>query len=182
MQSHLYEFFVHAPTGSQKTPVVPWIKQAKRDLCLCFDCMEEYHTLVENAFESNPNFFSSNKLQMKRVVYESDVNRLESCLGKVLKDVDKGKGSNGPGEEAEDASSLQTQSAVGLKKILECPLVELMMYPRLLLRKNLSKLLVDGFKILQDVDQTLEITEKYPGVYLLLVHPEYEVRFVSLLW
>ena len=184
MQSHLYEFFVHAPTGSQKTPVVPWIKQAKRDLCLCFDCMEEYHTLVENAFESNPDFFNSNKLQMKRVVYESDVSRLESCLAKVLKDVDKGKGSSvaGPGEEAEDASSLQTQSAVSLKKILECPLVELMMYPRLLLRKNLSKLLVDGFKILQDVDQSLEITEKYPGVYLLLVHPEYEVCFVYLLW
>ena len=181
MQSHLYEFFVHAPTGSQKTPVVPWIKQAKRDLCLCFDCMEEYHTLVENAFESNPDFFSSNKLQMKRVVYESDVNRLESCLANVLKDVDKGNVA-GPGEEVEDASSLQTQSAVSLKKILECPLVELMMYPRLLLRKNLSKLLVDGFKILQDVDQSLEITEKYPGVYLLLVHPEYEVCFVYFLW
>ena len=181
MQSHLYEFFVHAPTGSQKTPVVPWIKQAKRDLCLCFDCMEEYHTLVENAFESNPDFFSSTKLQMKRVVYESDVNRLESCLANVLKDVDKGNVA-GPGEEVEDASSLQTQSAVSLKKILECPLVELMMYPRLLLRKNLSKLLVDGFKILQDVDQSLEITEKYPGVYLLLVHPEYEVCFVYFLW
>lgn len=180
MQSHLYEFFVHAQTGSKKTPVVPWLKQAKRDLCLCFDCMEEYHTLVENAFNCNPNFFGNNKLQMKKTVYESDVRRLENYLDKVLEDVEKGKGSTGigAGGEAEDTSFLQTQSAVSLKKVLECPLVELMRYPRLLLRKNLSKLLVDAFKVLQDVDQSLEITEKYPGVYLLLVHPECEVCFL----
>ena len=183
MQSHLYEFFVHAQTGSKKTPIVPWLKQTRRDLCLCFDCMEEYHTLVENAFNCNPNFFGNNKLQMKKVVYESDVRRLENYLDKVLEDVEKGKGNTGigAGGEAEDASFLQTQSAVSLKKVLECPLVELMRYPRLLLRKNLSKLLVDAFKVLQDVDQSLEITEKYPGVYLLLVHPEYEVCFLYLL-
>ena len=142
--------------------------------------MEEYHRLVESAFECDPRFCGSSKLKMKKIVYESDVSRLEDYLDEALEGVGGGGKETGfigaEEEEEEDISSfLQSQSAAELQKCLECPLHELLKYPRLLLKESLSTMLVDVFKALQNVDQFLEVNEKHPGVYLLLVHPEYEV-------
>lgn len=185
MQSHLYEFFEQLGSKSKRRPTLPWLKQAKRDLCICCDCMEEYHRLVESALNHDPKFLESGKLQMKEIVYRSDVSRLEDYLQATLEGVGSvGKESGFIGAEEEDeediSSFLQSQSAAELLSCLECPFRELMKYPRLLLNESLSELLVGVFKALQDADQSLEINERLPGVYLLLVHPDYEVCIYNL--
>lgn len=147
--------------------------------------MEEYHRLVETALNHDPKFLESGKLQMKEIVYWSDVSRLEDYLQATLGGVGSvGKESGFIGAEEEDeediSSFLQSQSAAELLSCLECPFRELMKYPRLLLNESLSELLVGVFKALQDADQSLEINERLPGVYLLLVHPDYEVCIYNL--
>ena len=159
MQSHLCKFI--RPPSRKNRP--PWLKQAEADLCICVDCMEEYHKLVQEAFESDSRF-----LDMKEQVYRSDTSRLEKYMKQVLQE-------HADGFEDDVDSIPMTQKTAQLQASLKAPVREILKYPRLLLSESVSNQFVQVFYALSRVDESLEIEEKFPGMYLLLVFPDYQV-------
>uniref|UniRef100_A0A673L5Q5 Probable helicase senataxin n=1 Tax=Sinocyclocheilus rhinocerous TaxID=307959 RepID=A0A673L5Q5_9TELE len=59
---------------------------------------------------------------------------------------------------------------------LRSPLFEVLKYPYLLCYRDLCDLVVKALCKLQDMKQSLSVFEKYQGIYLLLVHPNEQVR------
>ena len=161
MRSHLYDFI---RPSSRKKDRPPWLKQAETDLCTCVDCMEEYHKLVQEAFESDSKFSD-----MKEQVYRADTNRLERYMKKVLQEHEDDL-------LRDDLDSIpMTQATAQLQGSLKVPVQEMLKYPRLLLSRSVCNQFVEVFNALTTVDESPEIEEKYPGIYLLLVFPDQKV-------
>lgn len=163
MQSKLKVFF------ARKRKHQWWIEQAQQDLCTCFDCVEEYHHIVGEALQTDSQI--SNK---RELIYKADVERLTCYMTQVLTQYsDRSKND----KEEEEDTLREFHSAMEVHQILKCPLQEMLKYPRLLLTLTLSELFVQSLSLLKANDQPLEVNEKYPGVYLLLVHPHDEVLY-----
>ena len=173
VSDHLYDYLqATASRGSGSGHSEQWVSDATQDLCSCSDCVDEYHRAVERAFQDDPRFTN----EFKKLVYTSNVARLEKCLGSVLAKCRQS--SEGlPEEEEEDMMMFwSTQRSTALQREFECPMLEILKYPRLLLNRQVNELFVCALDEMETIHQQLEVHGKYPGVYLLLVHPNQKVK------
>ena len=168
--SELYPFLMSKPSvASIESKRPKWIEQAKHDLSVCIDCMEEYHHAVKDAFANDVRFASEKRLEMMKLVYDANVSRLQSYLFATLNELDDGSLS---GEEDDDLSFASTQRALDMRKKLECSLIEIVQFPRLLLNPAVNDLFTRAIALLGRANQLIEVTAKHPGIYLLVVHPD----------
>uniref|UniRef100_A0A672RWS6 Senataxin n=1 Tax=Sinocyclocheilus grahami TaxID=75366 RepID=A0A672RWS6_SINGR len=127
------------------------------DLGCCLECVVEYH----RARDKVPD--------LHKHLWEMEKARLVHLLGAIL---DKEL-------EEDDIFIIEDDHVEPVSKILPAefhdrlrsPLFEVLKYPYLL-----CDLVVKALCKLQDMKQSLSVFEKYQGIYLLLVHPNEQVR------
>ncbi|XP_059398476.1 probable helicase senataxin [Carassius carassius] len=132
------------------------------DLSCCLECVVEYH----RARDKVPD--------LHKRLWEMEKARLMHLLGTVLdKELEEDDIFIIEDDHEEPVSKI---SPAELHDRLRFPLFEVLKYPYLLCYRDLCDLVVKALCKLQDMKQSLTVFEKYQGTYLLLVHPNKQVR------
>lgn len=167
-QSQLYEFVVQGFKAKQSA-APKWMRQARRDLCVCFDCVEVFHQALNEASSSDEKFKTNST---RKIVYDGNICRIKEQLSTALENYREDL--TQPHSSWFHDDSLSSLPSRDLFISTECSIRELLKYPRLLLCKDLMAVLVEVFCELMQAGEDVGITEKSPGVYLFLVHPVHE--------
>ncbi|XP_044162562.1 probable helicase senataxin [Bufo gargarizans] len=133
---------------------------ANDDLSYCMECVAEYHRVREQA----PH--------LHKALWKMETARITAHLEKSLR------------EEIEDDEVLlveedgekQLFGYAGLESNVRVPLLEILKYPYLLLDRRVCELCVDALCKMETVNNPFQVYEKVPGIYLLLVHPNENIR------
>ncbi|PKK24249.1 senataxin [Columba livia] len=133
------------------------------DLCYCLDCVVEYH----KAREKLPN--------LHEVLWDLETSRLVAHMEKSMQE-----------EAAEDdelfivdengETQLSGYLGPDFENNLRVPLLEILKYPYLLLHEKVSELCVEVLCRMEQSHSSFQVFEKYPGIYLFLVHPNEVIR------
>ncbi|NWR45414.1 SETX helicase, partial [Regulus satrapa] len=131
------------------------------DLCYCLECVVEYH----KAREECP--------RLHEELWHLETSRLVSHMEKSMNE-----------EKGEDELFLVDEhgetplSYVGpnFENNLRVPLLEILKYPYLLLHEKVSELCVEVLCRMELSHDSFQVFEKYPGIYLFLVHPNEVIR------
>ncbi|NXI47433.1 SETX helicase, partial [Galbula dea] len=133
------------------------------DLCYCLECVVEYH----RAREKLP--------KLHEVLWELETSRLVAHMEKSMQEED--------GEDDElfivdenGDTQLSGYVGPGFENNLRVPLLEILKYPYLLLHERVSELCVDVLCRMERSQISFQAFEKYPGIYLFLVHPNEVIR------
>ncbi|NXI71268.1 SETX helicase, partial [Anseranas semipalmata] len=133
------------------------------DLCYCLECVVEYH----KAREKLPS--------LHEVLWELETSRLIAHIEKSMKEE--------AGEDDElfivdENGETQLSGYVGpdFENNLRVPLLEILKYPYLLLHEKVSELCVEALCRMEPSHNSFQVFEKYPGIYLFLVHPNEAIR------
>uniref|UniRef100_A0A8B9PCW7 Senataxin n=1 Tax=Apteryx owenii TaxID=8824 RepID=A0A8B9PCW7_APTOW len=161
------------PSGSDTTELLKnyaskWLSQedlegSSDDLCYCLECVVEYH----RAREKLPS--------LHEVLWELETSRLIAHIEKSMKEE--------VGEDDElfivdENGETQLSGYVGpdFENNLRVPLLEILKYPYLLLHEKVSELCVEVLCRMEQGHNSFQVFEKYPGIYLFLVHPNEVIR------
>ncbi|XP_072208756.1 probable helicase senataxin [Excalfactoria chinensis] len=133
------------------------------DLCYCLECVVEYH----KAREKLPS--------LHQVLLELEASRLIAHIEKSIREE--------AGEDDElfivdENGETQLPVYVGpdFENNLRVPLLEVLKYPYLLLDEKVSELCVEVLCRMEESHTSFQVFEKYPGIYLFLVHPNEVIR------
>ncbi|KAM6400071.1 putative helicase senataxin isoform 2-T2 [Rhynochetos jubatus] len=133
------------------------------DLCYCLECVVEYH----KAREELP--------RLHEVLWELETSRLVAHIEKSMREE--------AGEDDElfvvdENGETQLSGFVGpdFENNLRVPLLEILKYPYLLLHHKVSELCVEVLCRMEQSHSSFQVFEKYPGIYLFLVHPNEVIR------
>ncbi|XP_035748290.1 probable helicase senataxin isoform X2 [Egretta garzetta] len=133
------------------------------DLCYCLECVVEYH----KAREKLP--------KLHKVLWELETSRLVAHIEKSMRE--------DAGEDDElfivdENGETQLSGYVGpdFENNLRVPLLEILKYPYLLLHEKVSELCVEVLCRMEQSHSSFQVFEKYPGIYLFLVHPNEVIR------
>ncbi|KFO94633.1 putative helicase senataxin, partial [Buceros rhinoceros silvestris] len=133
------------------------------DLCYCLECVVEYH----KAREELPG--------LHEVLWELETSRLAAHIETSMQEE--------AGEDDElfvvdENGETQLSGYVGpeFENNLRVPLLEILKYPYLLLQKRVSELCVEVLCRMEQSHRSFQVFEKYPGIYLFLVHPNETIR------
>ncbi|NWX86871.1 SETX helicase, partial [Nothoprocta pentlandii] len=133
------------------------------DLCYCLECVVEYH----RAREKLPG--------LHEVLWELETSRLIARIEKSMKEE--------VGEDDElfivdENGDTQLSGYVGpdFENNLRVPLLEILKYPYLLLHEKVSELCVEVLCRMEQGQNSFQVFEKYPGIYVFLVHPNEVIR------
>ncbi|NWX19676.1 SETX helicase, partial [Aegotheles bennettii] len=133
------------------------------DLCYCLECVVEYH----KAREELP--------RLHEVLWELETSRLvahiEKCIQETAGEDDELIMVNEDGER-----QLSGYTGPDFENNLRVPLLEILKYPYLLLHEKVSELCVEVLCIMERKHNSFQVFEKYPGIYLFLVHPNEVIR------
>ncbi|KAM6192952.1 putative helicase senataxin [Sarcoramphus papa] len=133
------------------------------DLCYCLECVVEYH----KAREKLP--------RLHEVLWELETSRLVAHIEKSM------RGEAGEDDElfiVDENGETQLSGYVGpdFENNLRVPLLEILKYPYLLLHEKVSELCVEVLCRMEQSHNSFQVFEKYPGIYLFLVHPNEVIR------
>ncbi|KAM6117691.1 putative helicase senataxin isoform 2-T2 [Phoenicopterus ruber ruber] len=133
------------------------------DLCYCLECVVEYH----KAREKLP--------KLHEVLWKLETSRLVAHIEKSMQEE--------AGEDDElfivdENGETQLSGYVGpdFENNLRVPLLEILKYPYLLLHEKVSELCVEVLCKMEQSHSSFQVFEKYPGIYLFLVHPNEVIR------
>ncbi|XP_054704506.1 probable helicase senataxin isoform X1 [Grus americana] len=133
------------------------------DLCYCLECVVEYH----KAREKLPS--------LHEVLWELETSRLVAHIEKSMREE--------AGEDDElfivdENGETQLTGYVGpeFENNLRVPLLEILKYPYLLLHERVSELCVEVLCRMEQSHKSFYVFEKYPGIYLFLVHRNEVIR------
>ncbi|NXX57467.1 SETX helicase, partial [Scopus umbretta] len=133
------------------------------DLCYCLECVVEYH----KAREKLP--------RLHEVLWELETSRLVAHIEKSMQEA--------AGEDDElfivdENGEAQLPGYVGsdFENNLRVPLLEILKYPYLLFHEKVSELCVEVLCRMEQTHNSFQVFEKYPGIYLFLVHPNEVIR------
>ncbi|OXB69083.1 hypothetical protein ASZ78_009559 [Callipepla squamata] len=133
------------------------------DLCYCLECVVEYH----KAREKLPS--------LHQILLELETSRLIAHIEKSMREE--------AGEDDElfivdENGETQLPVYVGpdFENNLRVPLLEVLKYPYLLLHEKVSELCVEVLCRMEESHTPFQVFEKYPGIYLFLVHPNEVIR------
>ncbi|XP_041530067.1 probable helicase senataxin isoform X2 [Microtus oregoni] len=136
---------------------------ADEDLCYCLECVAEYH----RARDEVPF--------LHEVLWELETLRLINHFEKSMK------------AEVEEDDELYIVDNNGEEQLFDCsgqdfenklrvPLFEILKYPYLLLHERVNELCVEALCRMEQTNCSFQVFDKYPGIYLFLVHPNEMVR------
>ncbi|XP_068012059.1 probable helicase senataxin isoform X2 [Melanerpes formicivorus] len=133
------------------------------DLCYCLECVVEYH----KARERMP--------RLHQVLWELETSRLIAHIEKSMQEEDEA------GDElylVDENGDTLLSGYVGpdFENNLRVPLLETLKYPYLLLHERVSELCVQALCRMEQSHSSFQVFEKYPGIYLFLVHPNEVIR------
>ncbi|NXL62746.1 SETX helicase, partial [Chordeiles acutipennis] len=133
------------------------------DLCYCLECVVEYH----KAREKLP--------RLHEVLWELETSRLVAHIEKSMQE------EAGEDDElfiVEENGDRQLSGYVGpdFENNLRVPLLEILKYPYLLLHEKVSELCVEVLCRMEQSHSSFQVFEKYPGIYLFLVHSNEVIR------
>ncbi|XP_077163124.1 putative helicase senataxin isoform X2 [Paroedura picta] len=135
---------------------------ANDDLCYCVECVDEYH----KARDKSP------PLQM--VLWQLETTRLINHLEKTMSK--RNESHDLYIVEGGKATPCYDYTSSDLERDLSIPLLEILKYPYLLLNEHLSDLCVEALFEVEKINYSYEVTGKHPGIYLLVVHPNEQIR------
>ncbi|XP_072344698.1 probable helicase senataxin isoform X4 [Scyliorhinus torazame] len=153
--------FLHSYSSEELPPEE--LKAANEDLCYCLECVVDYHQARDELPLAHKNLW---KIESKRLIEHFE---------KALKDEQE------EDDELfliEDEQEIQLPGYTGpdFENNLRVPILEILKYPYLLLHEHLSDLYVEALSKMEQVNFSFQTFEKYPGIYLLLVHPNETIR------
>ncbi|NXS78126.1 SETX helicase, partial [Erpornis zantholeuca] len=133
------------------------------DLCYCLECVVEYH----KAREECP--------RLHKDLWELETSRLVAHMEKSMTE------ETGEDDELfliDEHGETRLSGYVGpnFENNLRVPLLEILKYPYLLLHKKVSELCVEVLCRMELSHDSFQVFEKYPGIYLFLVHPNEVIR------
>ncbi|NWT57906.1 SETX helicase, partial [Erythrocercus mccallii] len=133
------------------------------DLCYCLECVVEYH----KAREECPRLHED--------LWELETSRLVAHMEKSMNE------ETGEDDElflVDEHGETRLSGYVGpnFENNLRVPLLEILKYPYLLLHKKVSELCVEVLCKMELSHDSFQVFEKYPGIYLFLVHPNEVIR------
>ncbi|XP_075573052.1 putative helicase senataxin isoform X2 [Pelecanus crispus] len=133
------------------------------DLCYCLECVVEYH----KAREKLP--------KLHEILWELETSRL---VAHVEKSVQEDAVEDDELFIVDENGETQLSGYVGLdfENNLRVPLLEVLKYPYLLLHEKVSELCVEVLCRMEQSHNSFQVFEKYPGIYLFLVHPNEVIR------
>ncbi|NXW57350.1 SETX helicase, partial [Eurystomus gularis] len=133
------------------------------DLCYCLECVVEYH----KAREKLP--------RLHEVLWELETSRLVAHIEKSTQEEDE---ENDELFIKDETGETRLSGYVGpdFENNLRVPLLEILKYPYLLLHEKVSELCVDVLLRMEQSQSSFQVFEKYPGIYLFLVHPNEVIR------
>ncbi|XP_067868431.1 probable helicase senataxin isoform X2 [Heterodontus francisci] len=139
------------------------LKAANEDLCYCLECVVDYHRARDKLPLVHKNLW---KLETKRLI-----EHFENALKEEQEEEDELF-------LIEDEQEIQLHGYTGpdFENNLRVPILEILKYPYLLLHERLSELCVEALSKMEQVNFSFQTFEKYPGIYLLLVHPSETIR------
>ncbi|NXM25845.1 SETX helicase, partial [Oxyruncus cristatus] len=133
------------------------------DLSYCLECVVEYH----KAREECP--------RLHKDLWDLETARLVAHMEKSMQEE--------TGEEDElflvdENGETRLSGYVGpdFENNLRVPLLEILKYPYLLLHERVSELCVEVLCRMELGHDSFQVFEKYPGIYLFLVHPNEVIR------
>ncbi|NXS51941.1 SETX helicase, partial [Brachypteracias leptosomus] len=132
------------------------------DLCYCLECVVEYH----KAREKLP--------RLHEVLWELETSRLVAHIEKSTQEEEEDSDEymiNGT-----EVTPLSGYVGPDFENNLRVPLLEILKYPYLLLHEKVSELCVDVLCRMEQSHSSFQVFEKYPGIYLFLVHPNEVIR------
>ncbi|NXO37661.1 SETX helicase, partial [Locustella ochotensis] len=133
------------------------------DLCYCLECVVEYH----KAREECP--------RLHEELWELETSRLVAHMEKSMNE------ETGEDDElflVDEHGETRLSGYVGpnFENNLRVPLLEILKYPYLLLHRKVSELCVEVLCKMELSHDSFQVFEKYPGIYLFLVHPNEVIR------
>ncbi|XP_010078865.1 PREDICTED: probable helicase senataxin [Pterocles gutturalis] len=134
------------------------LEGANDDLCYCLECVVEYH----KAREELPRWHE--------VLWELETSRL---VAHIEKSIQEEAGEDDELFIVDENGETQLSGYVGpdFENNLRVPLLEILKYPYLLLHERVSELCVEVLCRMEQSHSSFQVFEKYPGIYLFLVHP-----------
>ncbi|NXG74849.1 SETX helicase, partial [Baryphthengus martii] len=133
------------------------------DLCYCLECVVEYHRAREKLPRLHEN------------LWELEISRL---VAHIEKSVQEEAGEDDELFIMDENGETRLSGYVGpdFENNLRVPLLEILKYPYLLLHEKVSELCVDVLCRMEQSHSSFQVFEKYPGIYLFLVHPNEVIR------
>ncbi|NXM66967.1 SETX helicase, partial [Serilophus lunatus] len=133
------------------------------DLCYCLECVVEYH----KAREECP--------RLHKDLWDLETSRLIAHIEKSMQE------ETGEDDElflVDENGETRLSGYVGpdFENNLRVPLLEILKYPYLLLHERVSELCVEVLCRMELSHDSFQVFEKYPGIYLFLVHPNEVIR------
>ncbi|XP_066419114.1 probable helicase senataxin [Molothrus aeneus] len=132
------------------------------DLCYCLECVVEYHKAREECPRLHEDLWD---LETSRLVAHIEKSMNEETGEDELFLVD---------EHGE--TPLSGYVGPNFENNLRVPLLEILKYPYLLLHEKVSELCVEVLCRMELSQDSFQVFEKYPGIYLFLVHPNEVIR------
>ncbi|XP_048877354.1 probable helicase senataxin isoform X2 [Brienomyrus brachyistius] len=136
-------------------------RAVNEDLCFCLECVVEYH----RAKAELP--------QPPARLQELEVSRLLACFTQAC------------AEELEDDDLFIVEedqeilvpkiTGAEFENLLRVPITEMLKYPYLLENRQLTEMFVEALCKMEKLNP-FKVFEKFPGIYLLLVYPNEQVR------
>ncbi|XP_053818152.1 probable helicase senataxin [Vidua chalybeata] len=132
------------------------------DLCYCLECVVEYH----KAREACPRLHED--------LWDLETSRLLAHMEKSMNE------ETGEDElflvDEHGETPLSGYVGPNFENNLRVPLLEILKYPYLLLHEKVSELCVEVLCRMELSQDSFQVFEKYPGIYLFLVHPNEVIR------
>ncbi|NWS36771.1 SETX helicase, partial [Polioptila caerulea] len=132
------------------------------DLSYCLECVVEYHKAREECPRLHEDLWD---LETSRLVAHMEKSMNEETGDDELFLID---------EHGE--TPLSGYVGPNFENNLRVPLLEILKYPYLLLHKKVSELCVEVLCRMELSHDSFQVFEKYPGIYLFLVHPNEMIR------
>lgn len=134
-----------------------WLPRMLEDLGSCFDCVIEYQRGKEDMLEIHS--------ELKQPFYEFDIKRIRKYLESHISRRD-----------CVSYDVIDVDGYVTVADRLRTPLLECLKYPNYLMDSRVNELFVQAFQLHSERSEDLDVDEKLPGVYLLLVHSHHQIR------
>uniref|UniRef100_A0A8C5UFG1 Senataxin n=1 Tax=Malurus cyaneus samueli TaxID=2593467 RepID=A0A8C5UFG1_9PASS len=133
------------------------------DLCYCLECVVEYH----KAREECP--------RLHKDLWDLETSRLVAHMEKSMHE-EMGEDDELFLVDENGETRLSGYLGPNFENNLRVPLLEILKYPYLLLHEKVSELCVEVLCRMELSHDSFQVFEKYPGIYLFLVHPNEVIR------
>ncbi|XP_041753580.2 probable helicase senataxin isoform X1 [Coregonus clupeaformis] len=137
-------------------------KALNEDLGFCLECVVVYH----RAKEELPG--------LHRRLWELETSRLLGHFSNAAKNAQPAKDLSYVEEDGREIGVPHINPAE-YENYIRVPLSEVLKYPYLLAQPELSEMCVEAICKMEEYN-SFQVLDKYPGIYLLLVHPNETVR------